>query len=146
MAPNQQRDQSSKVTERHVILVAVLASSLVFIDGSALNLALPAMQEDLQASGLSLLVVLNIYAVFLTSLLLLGGSLADCYGRKQVMAIGISVFALASLLCGVAPHVYFLIGARAFQGVGAALIVPGSLAIIADCVPIERRTQAIGVW
>ena len=129
-----------------VIVVVVLASSMVFIDGTAFNIALPALQESLGASGLDLLAVVNAYALFLTSLLLLGGALGDRYGRKRVLGIGIGIFSAASLLCGLAPDARFLIAARAVQGVGAAFMVPGSLSLITVSFSKELRARAIGIW
>lgn len=129
-----------------VMIVVVLASSMVFIDGTALNVALPALQESLGASGLDLLAIVNAYALFLTSLLLLGGALGDRYGRKRVFGVGITVFSAASLLCGLAPNTRFLILARALQGFGAAFMVPGSLSLISATFSPERRAQVIGIW
>jgi EmrB/QacA subfamily drug resistance transporter len=129
-----------------VLVVAVLASGMVFIDGTALNVALPALQESLSATGPDLLAIVNSYTLFLTALLLLGGALGDRYGRRRFLSIGISAFAVASWLCGIAPDTRFLIAARAVQGVGAALVVPGSLALITACIGVERRGRAIGVW
>jgi len=129
-----------------VLVVAVLASGIIFIDGTALNVALPALQEDLHATGPDLLAIVNAYTLLLTALLLLGGSLGDRYGRRRLLAIGISVFAAASLLCGLAPGARFLIAARAVQGVGAAMVIPGSLALITASIGVERRGRAIGIW
>jgi EmrB/QacA subfamily drug resistance transporter len=129
-----------------VMVVVVLASSMVFIDGTAFNVALPALQESLDASGLDLLAIVNAYALFLTSLLLLGGALGDRVGRKRVFGAGIAVFSAASLLCGLAPETRFLIAARALQGIGAAFMVPGSLSLISVTFSKEHRAQAIGVW
>ncbi|MBC8161915.1 MAG: MFS transporter, partial [Roseiflexaceae bacterium] len=133
-------------TGRWVLFAAILASSMAFIDGSALNVALPALQRDFDASGADLLWVLNSYALFLAALLLVGGALGDRFGRKRVFMIGIAIFAVASLACGFAPSVQALIAARAVQGVGGALMVPGSLSLISALFPPDRRGTAIGTW
>ncbi|MCB9437829.1 MAG: MFS transporter [Anaerolineales bacterium] len=119
---------------------------MAFIDGSALNVALPTLQEDLGATGAELLWVVNAYALPLAALILVGGSLGDRYGRKLIFMIGIVIFAVASLLCGVAPTITFLIGARMLQGIGGALMVPGSLSIISAFFPVTTRGRAIGTW
>ena len=119
---------------------------MAFIDGSALNAALPAVQRDLQASGAGLLWVLNGYLLVLAALILEGGSLGDRLGRKRVCMVGISVFALASLGCGLAPSISWLIAARVAQGVGGALLSPGSLALISAGFPADQRGKAIGTW
>lgn len=133
-------------TGRWVLVSAILASSMAFIDGSALNVALPSIQEALAASGPDLLWIVNAYALFLAALILVGGSLGDHFGRKRIFMIGIGVFAAASLACGLAPTTMILIVARAVQGVGGALMVPGSLAIIAACFESAERGRAIGTW
>jgi len=129
-----------------VLLATILASSMAFIDGSALNVALPAIQADLGASGADLLWVVNAYALILAALILVGGALGDRYGRRQIFMLGIGLFALASLACGLAPGVGFLIGARAVQGAGGALMVPGSLSLISATFAGEARGRAIGTW
>lgn len=129
-----------------VLLPTILASSMAFIDGTALNVALPALQADLGASGVQLLWILNAYLLFLSSLILLGGSLGDRYGRKRTFMVGIAIFALASTACGLSPSAEMLIAARTLQGVGGALTVPGSLAVLTSCVAQEKRGQAIGTW
>jgi EmrB/QacA subfamily drug resistance transporter len=136
----------SPATGRWVLLSTILASSMAFIDGSALNVALPALQDDLNASGTQLLAIVNGYLVMLASLMLVGGSLGDRYGRKRVFMTGIAIFATASLVCGLSPTASILIGARVVQGIGCALMVPGSLAIISALFGDEGRGQAIGIW
>jgi EmrB/QacA subfamily drug resistance transporter len=131
---------------RWVLFATVLASSMAFIDGTALNVALPALQKDLQATGVDLLWIINAYALPLASGILVGGSLGDHYGRKRIYMLGISLFAGASLVCGLAPNIGLLIAARAVQGVGGALMVPGSLALICASFDEERRSRAIGLW
>ena len=129
-----------------VLTATILASSMAFIDGTALNVALPAVQSGLHASGEQLLWVVNAYLVMLAALIPIGGSLGDVLGRRKVFALGIVLFMLASLVCGLAPDIRFLIVARLVQGAGASLMVPGSLAIITSFFGPERRGKAIGTW
>lgn len=137
----------SEVTRQQwTLVVAVVATSMAFIDATALNVALPAIQRAFAADASELLWMLNGYAVPLTALLLAAGSLGDRVGRKRVFGIGILVFAVASLACGLALTAHFLIGARVLQGVGAALMLPGSIALLTDVFPRERLGRAIGVW
>ncbi|WP_119069799.1 DHA2 family efflux MFS transporter permease subunit [Aggregatilinea lenta] len=133
-------------TGRWILLTTVLASSMAFIDGSALNVALSELQIDLGASGAELLWIVNSYLLFLAALILLGGALGDRYGRKRVFGYGIGLFALASLAAGLAPGTTWLIAARAVQGVGGAMMVPGSLAIIAASFSPSDSGKAIGIW
>ncbi len=132
--------------EPWLLFAAVMASSMAFIDSSALNVALPTLQADLGASGADLLWIVNSYALLLAALILVGGALGDRFGRKRVFMLGIGLFAGASALCGLAPSAPALIAARALQGAAGALMVPGSLSLIAALVPPERRGQAIGTW
>jgi len=129
-----------------VLLSTIFASSMAFIDGTALNVALPAVQNALHATGVQLLWVVNAYLLMLAALIPVGGSLGDLLGRKKVFAIGIGLFVLASLVCGLSPSIEFLIVARLVQGVGAALMIPGSLAIISAFYGPESRGKAIGTW
>jgi EmrB/QacA subfamily drug resistance transporter len=131
---------------RWVLAATILASSMAFIDGSALNTALPAIQADLSASGAELLWIVNAYLLMLAALVLIGGSLGDHLGRKRVFTAGISIFLLGSLACGLAPGTGWLIGFRMLQGIGGALMIPGSLAIINAYFPPIQRGQAIGTW
>jgi len=135
-----------RTTEIWTLVATILASSMAFIDGTALNVALPALQADLHADGAQLLWIVNAYLLALASLILLGGSLGDHYGRKRIFGLGITIFAVASLACGLAPTVGFLLVMRVIQGVGGALMVPGSLAIITAIFSSGRRGQAIGLW
>lgn len=129
-----------------VLFSTIFASSMAFIDGTALNVALPAVQAGLHASGVQLLWVVNAYLLMLAALIPVGGSLGDLFGRRKIFAIGILLFMLASLVCGLAPNADFLVWARAVQGVGSSLMIPGSLAIISSFFGPERRGRAIGTW
>ena len=131
---------------RWILAATILASSMAFIDGTVVNVALPALQRNLQATAIGMQWVVEGYSLFLSALLLVGGSLGDRYGRKRVFLIGVSVFTLASVWCGLAPSIEQLIAARAVQGIGGALMVPGSLAIISASFPPEKRGRAIGTW
>lgn len=132
--------------EKWVLTSAIIASSMAFIDGSALTTALPIIQTDLAADATQLLWISNAYLLFLASLILVGGALGDHYGRKRMFGIGIASFTATSLLCGLAPTAELLIVARALQGVAGALMVPGSLAIISASFSPQRRGTAIGTW
>lgn len=129
-----------------VLAAAILGSSMAFVDGTAVNVALPVLQAELGASVAGVQWVVESYALFLAALLLVGGSLGDRFGRRRVFALGVAVFALASAACGLAPGLGTLIAARAVQGVGAALLVPGSLALLSASFDEERRGRAIGTW
>jgi EmrB/QacA subfamily drug resistance transporter len=129
-----------------VLAATILGSSLAAIDSSVVNVALPVLQERLNATVVQVQWVVEAYALFLAALILVGGSLGDRYGRRRIYAIGIVVFAVASLICGLSPNVQQLIFARALQGVGGALLVPGSLAIISASFAPEQRGHAIGTW
>lgn len=131
---------------RWILLATILASSMAFIDSTALNVALPALQADLGASGSQLLWIVNAYQFLLSALILVGGSLGDIYGRRRIFILGVSIFAAASAACGLSPTGDFMIAARAFQGAGGALMVPGSLAIISAAFSQESRGRAIGTW
>ncbi len=119
---------------------------MAFIDGTVVNVALPALQQFFHANGSDLQWVVEAYALFLAALLLVGGSLGDLYGRRKAFLAGVVLFAGASIWCGLAQSIHILIAARALQGVGAALLVPGSLALISASFPEETRGRAIGTW
>ena len=119
---------------------------MAFIDGTVVNVALPALQTNLQATALDVQWVIEAYSLFLSALLLVGGSLGDHYGRRKIFLIGITIFALASTACGLAANIQQLIVARAIQGFGAALLVPGSLTIISNSFSENERGRAIGTW
>lgn len=131
---------------RWILTATVLGSGIAFLDGTVVNVALPAIGEDLDASLTGLQWTVNAYLVTLSALLLLGGTLGDRFGRRKVFVIGLAWFSSASVLCGLAPSPEFLIVARALQGVGGALLVPGSLAIIAATFHHDDRGRAIGAW
>ena len=129
-----------------VLAACVLASSMAFIDGSALTVALPQLRADFGADLAAVQWVLNGYVLALASLTLVGGALADIYGKARVLTIGAILFALASVACALAPSAGWLIAARVVQGVAAALVAPASLALIGATYPREERNRAIGVW
>ena len=129
-----------------VLAATILGSSLAFIDGTVVNVALPALQADLNATVVDVQWVVEAYALLLAALLLVGGSLGDIYGRRRIYVMGVIVFTIASAGCGLAVNVNQLIFARAVQGIGAALLVPGSLAIISASFGEHDRGRAIGTW
>ncbi|MEU8382642.1 MFS transporter [Streptosporangium sp. NPDC048865] len=131
---------------RWILLTTVLGSGMAMLDGTVVNVALPALGADLGADMAGLQWTVNAYTLTLAGLILLGGSLGDRYGRRRVFLVGVVWFALASALCGMAPNVETLIAARALQGVGGALLTPGSLAIIQASFAREDRPRAIGAW
>ncbi len=133
-------------TARWTLAAAVLGSGMAFLDGTIVNVALPAMAADLHADLADLQWVLDAYLVTLTALLLLGGALGDRFGRRRVFTMGVAAFAAASALCGLAPTTGALIGARALQGAGGAMLVPGSLALLSATIRQEDRARAIGAW
>jgi EmrB/QacA subfamily drug resistance transporter len=134
------------VAARWVLLATVLGSGVAFLDGTIVNVALPAIATDLDASLADLQWVLNAYLVTLSAFVLLGGSLGDRFGRRRVFLIGLAGFTAASVLCGLAPSTEVLIAARALQGLGAALLVPGSLSIISATFHPDDRAKAVGAW
>ena len=136
----------SASSRRWTLIAAILGSSLAFIDGTVVNVALPAIQSKLGATTSDAQWVMESYALFLASLLLVGGTLGDRFGRKRVFMIGTGIFTLASIGCALSSHVEALIVARAIQGIGAALLVPGSLALISATFPQSERGAAIGTW
>ncbi len=129
-----------------MLTATALGSGIAFLDGSVVNVALPAISDDFGTSISGLQWLLNAYMITLSSLLLLGGTLGDRYGRRRVYAAGLIWFTVASILCGLAPSVGFLVAARALQGIGGALLVPGSLSIIAATFRTDDRGRAVGAW
>jgi EmrB/QacA subfamily drug resistance transporter len=129
-----------------VLAGTVLGSGLAFIDGSAVNLTLPVIQQSLGGGLAAAQWIMNAYALMLGALVLAGGAAADRYGRKRVFAAGVALFTLASAVCGVAPSLPVLLAARAAQGVGAALLTPASLALLGAAYDAKARGQAVGIW
>ena len=128
------------------LIVAILGSSMAFIDGTIVNVALPAMQSGLHATASNLQWVVEAYALSLSSLLLVGGSMGDIHGRKKIFLLGVILFAIGSAWCGLVGSVEALILARGVQGIGAAFLVPGSLSLISAAYPAAERGRAIGTW
>ena len=129
-----------------ILTATILASSMAFIDSTAVNVAVPAMQASFHATVVDLQWVIESYGLFLGALILVGGSLGDLFGRRRMFVLGVAIFATASAGCGVALNIHQLIIARSIQGVGAALLVPGSLAIISTSFDEQSRGRAIGTW
>jgi EmrB/QacA subfamily drug resistance transporter len=138
--------QCPRATGHWVLAAAILGSTITFIDGTVVNVALPLLQSELGASVAGAQWIVESYALMLAALILVGGSLGDRLGRKRVFAAGVLVFALASVWCGLAPDLTQLVIARSVQGIGAAFLVPGSLALISANFGKERRGRAIGTW
>lgn len=131
---------------RMVLAACVLASSMAFIDGSALTVALPRLRADFGANLVSVQWVINGYVLALASLTLIGGALADVYGKARMLGVGCVLFGLASAACALAPSPGWLIAFRVLQGIAAAILTPASLALIGATYPREERNRAIGVW
>ena len=131
---------------RWVLIAAILGSSMVFLDGSTVNVALPALQDSLDATVVDVQWVVNAYTLFLAALLLTGGALGDRLGRRKVFVVGVVLFTAASVACGLSANVQQLILARGVQGVGGALLTPGSLALVNATHPEDARGRAIGLW
>src|SRR4051812_22563259 len=131
---------------RLVLATTILASSLAFVDGSVVNVGLPAIGRSLDADAGALQWVINAYLLPLSALLLLGGGSGDRFGRRRMLAAGIALFALASLACGLAPTLPVMLGGRLLQGVGAAMLMPNSLAILGATFADEAKGRAIGIW
>ncbi|MFI5324174.1 MAG: MFS transporter, partial [Thermodesulfobacteriota bacterium] len=135
-----------KAAGRWVLTATILGSSIASIDGTAVNVALPALQEKLGATITEAQWVIEAYTLFLAALILVGGALGDRYGRRRVYVLGIALFAISSMLCGLSQSIYQLIAFRAIQGVGGALLIPGSLSIITVFFSPGERGTAIGTW
>ncbi|MEY9993068.1 EmrB/QacA subfamily drug resistance transporter [Streptomyces sp. V4I8] len=129
-----------------ILLTTVLGSSMAMLDSTVVNVALPRIGEDLDADLAALQWTVNAYMLTLAGLILLGGSLGDRYGRRRIFVVGVVWFAVASLLCGIAPNAGVLIAARALQGIGGALLTPGSLALIQASFHADDRGRAVGLW
>ena len=135
-----------RIHGRWILAATILASSMAFIDGTVVNVALPFLQTNLNATAIGIQWVVEAYSLFLSALLLVGGSLGDRYGRRRIFNLGVVIFAVASALCGMAANIEQLIAARAVQGIGGALLVPGSLALISSSFNEKERGKAIGTW
>lgn len=132
--------------EKWLLSATILASSMAFIDATVVNVALPALQDALHASVSHIQWIIEAYSLTLAALLLVGGALGDIYGRRIIFLLGVLIFALSSIACGLAMTISQLIIARTIQGIGSAFLIPGSLALITAYIPPERRGQAIGTW
>src|SRR5207302_8644278 len=140
-------DNSSAEKSRPWVLAAtILASSMAFIDSTVVNVALPALQSSLHASVVGVQWVVESYGLFLSALILVGGAAGDSFGRRLIFVLGAGTFGAASIGCGMASNVTHLVVARCAQGIGAAALVPSSLAIISASFDEKRRGQAIGTW
>ena len=135
-----------EVRGRWVLAATIAASGMALLDGTIVNIALPAIDANLDAGTAGLTWTVNAYTLTLAALILLGGSLGDRFGRRRVFVLGVVWFAAASLLCGIAPGIAWLIAARAMQGIGGALMTPGSLAILQASFRPQDRSRAIGIW
>ena len=136
----------SEKRKRLTLVATILGSSMAFIDGSVVNIALPAIQQALHADAASTQWIVNAYLLLLGALVLVGGSAADLYGRRRIFLLGTAVFTTASIACGLAPNITLLVVSRAVQGLGAALLTPASLAMLGATFDQHERSHAIGVW
>ena len=136
----------TRADPRWTLVACVLASSLSFVEGSVLSVALPAIRQSYGAGAQEVQWVVNAYLLPLSALLLLGGALGDHFGRKRLLLIGTGIFAITSLICALAPSLPILLAARAAQGVGAALLLPNSLALLNAAFQGEKRGRAVGIW
>jgi EmrB/QacA subfamily drug resistance transporter len=136
----------SQQRKRLTLAATILGSSMALIDGSVVNIALPAIQQALRADAASAQWIVNAYLLLLGALVLAGGSAADRYGRRRIFLIGIALFTLASIACGLAPDIKVLVASRAVQGLGAALLTPASLAMLGATFDAHERSHAIGIW
>src|SRR5258707_220063 len=136
----------SQKRKRLQLAATILGSSMAFIEGSVVNIALPAIQQALRADAASAQWIVNAYLLLLGALVLVGGSAADLYGRRRIFLAGIAVFTAASIACGLSANVEALIVSRAMQGLGAALLTPASLAMLGATFDKHERSRAIGIW
>jgi EmrB/QacA subfamily drug resistance transporter len=128
------------------LVATILGSSMALLDGSVVNIALPAIQQALHADAAATQWIVNAYLLLLGALVLIGGSAADLYGRRRIFVLGVVIFIAASIACGLSPNVVVLIVSRAVQGLGAALLTPASLAMLGAAFGKRERSQAIGIW
>ena len=140
------RGATRNADPRWTLVCCILASSLSFVDGSVMNVALPAIRESYGAGAADVQWVVNAFLLPLSALLLLGGALGDHFGRRRLLVIGTTLFAIASLTCALAPSLALLLAARGAQGVGAALLLPNSLALLNASFSGEKRGRAVGIW
>jgi EmrB/QacA subfamily drug resistance transporter len=140
------RAKSVRADPRWTLVACILASSLSFVEGSVLSVALPAIRASYGAGAQQVQWVVNAYLLPLSALLLLGGALGDHFGRKLLLIVGTSIFAVTSLVCALAPSLPILLAARAAQGIGAALLLPNSLALLNASFSGEKRGRAVGIW
>ena len=143
---NSRSGGKARADPRWTLVACILASSLSFVEGSVLSVALPAIRASYGAGGEEVQWVVNAYLLPLSALLLLGGALGDHFGRRRLLIIGTGIFAVTSLVCALAPSLPVLLGARAAQGVGAALLLPNSLALLNAAFSGEKRGGAVGIW
>src|SRR5262244_2228464 len=129
-----------------VLVATILGSSMAFIDGTVVNVALPALQSSLHATLVDVQWVVESYGLFLSALILIGGALGDSIGRRLMFLVGVTIFGLASIACGLSSNISLLVLSRCVQGIGAAALVPSSLAIISASFDEKSRGQAIGTW
>ena len=129
-----------------ILVATILGSRMIFIDGTVVNVVLLSLQSGFHASLADVQWVVESYALFLAALLLMGGALGDRFGRRRIFSLGLVVFSVASAWCGLAPDIHQLIAARSLQGIGGALLVPGSLSLISASFPLKERGRAIGTW
>ena len=146
MSPRDVRGDRARANPRWTLVACILASSLSFVEGSVLSVALPAIRQSYGAEAQQVQWVVNAYLLPLSALLLLGGALGDHFGRRRLLVVGTSIFAATSLVCALAPNLPVLLVARAAQGVGAALLLPNSLALLNAAFHGEKRGRAVGIW
>ncbi len=140
------KSATSSGGEIWILVATILGSGMAFIDGSVVNVALPALQREFGATAADVQWVVEAYSLFLAALIIVGGSLGDRLGRRRIFILGASFFALASICCGFSQNIGQIVVARALQGIGGALLVPGSLSIISSSFSEEKRGKAIGTW
>jgi EmrB/QacA subfamily drug resistance transporter len=146
LSPRDARGDKTRADPRWTLVACILASSLSFVEGSVLSVALPAIRQSYGAEAQQVQWVVNAYLLPLSALLLLGGALGDHFGRRRLLVVGTSIFAATSLVCALAPNLPLLLAARAAQGIGAALLLPNSLALLNAAFQGEKRGRAVGIW
>src|SRR5271166_6179383 len=140
ISPNREK------TGAWVLVATILASSMAFIDSTVVNVALPALQNSFGAGVVGVQWVVESYGLALAALILVGGSMGDLFGRRRIFLLGVVLFTIASVACGLSANITQLIAARTIQGIGAAFLVPGSLALISSSFGERERGRAIGTW